>query len=193
MQNHVPQPGERYRHFKNKNYQIVAIAKHSETGEEMVVYQALYDNFEVYVRPLSMFLEEIDHTKYPDTAQMHRFERITDMQVGCYHPESDAKAHTDSSTTKNLTTEQYHNHASTNTASTIDGIHPSLMAFLDADSDEERYRIVSSMESIVDNHMIDTMAVVLDIIIDGGDLSKRYQELKQCLRTRIQFEAKRLR
>ncbi len=195
MQNHVPQPGERYRHFKNKDYQIVAIAKHSETGEEMVVYQALYDNFEVYVRPLSMFLEEIDRSKYPNATQQHRFERITDMQMECYRLGNAQTAQTDPSDTESaesIDTENT-NDSDLHSADTDNGIHPSLMAFLDADSDEERYRIVSSMEDIVDNHMIDTMAVVLDLVIDDGELLDRYQELKRCLRTRIQFEAKRLR
>lgn len=60
MECNRPKKGEFYRHFKGNEYEILAIAKHSETLEEMVVYQALYGEQEVYVRPLSMFMETVN-------------------------------------------------------------------------------------------------------------------------------------
>jgi len=50
----------KYRHYKGNEYEVIAVARHSETLEEMVVYKALYGQEDVWVRPLKMFLEDVD-------------------------------------------------------------------------------------------------------------------------------------
>ncbi len=66
-------PG-RYRHFKGKEYQVLCLARHSETSESMVVYQALYGERGIWVRPANMWNEQVEL----DGRLMRRFERIGD-------------------------------------------------------------------------------------------------------------------
>lgn len=62
----------KYRHFKGNEYEVIGIAKHSETLEDYVVYRALYGEYGLWVRPMSMFIEEVEK----DGKKIKRFEYI---------------------------------------------------------------------------------------------------------------------
>lgn len=164
-----PKNGEIYRHFKGGLYRIETIAVHTETGEELVVYQALYGDFKMYARPLAMFLEETDRGKYPDATQRYRFERVETENAGESKAEEKGAFNADGAGT----------------------VHPKLMEFLDADRMEDKYNILVSMRDCVTDGMINTMAVVLDVVIPEGELAERYEQLKLCVRTRQRYEIER--
>ncbi|MCU6762376.1 Uncharacterized protein conserved in bacteria [uncultured Roseburia sp.] len=175
-----PKPGEKYLHFKNKLYQIITVAVHSETNEEMVVYQALYGTFKSYVRPLSMFISEVDHEKYPEVMQEYRFQYIEIEEDSL--PVQAAKENDVDSSGKNQG----------EIKEEACPINNWLIRFLDAESFDEKYEIVTEMKSDINDKLIDDLAVSLDVVIPEGNLQNRYQQLKNCIRTRQKFEGGRI-
>lgn len=202
-----PKPGEIYRHFKNNLYQIVTIATHSETREELVIYQALYGDFGVYARPLSMFVSEVDHVKYPEAAQKYRFELVEKKTL----PDESAVNKPKVNVTRSCDTDREpktkavaatrerrsqfaRNPMEMAKKAEESMMNPKIMEFLEAESMEEKYNILTSMRDELTDGMIDTMAVAIDVVIQEGPIEKRFEDLKYTIRTRQQYEfANRLR
>lgn len=189
----IPVSGEIYRHFKNKLYQIVTVAKHSETGEELVIYQALYGDFGVYARPLAMFVSEVDHEKYPDVIQKYRFERVEREMLGAAKQEPAAQKVTVAKELSGGEKPTGEEKVSDTREAEESEVNPRLMQFLDADNFEEKYNILVGMRDEIDDNLLNAMAVSIDAVLPEGDLSERYDALKYTVRTRGRYESLRLR
>lgn len=168
-----PIVGEIYRHFKNKNYKIIAIAHHSETGEELVIYQALYGEGMVCARPMDMFVSEVDHEKYPEVTQKYRFEKIADVkEVG--ETASDVTS-TSVEETKEKRLEQM-------------TVEEKMMAFFDTDDLEVKYKILLAMREEITDTIIDNLAVDVDIVIPDGEIHARFDDLRRAIQTKQRYE-----
>lgn len=179
-----PRPQEIYRHFKGNLYQIITLAKHSETGEELVIYQALYGEYQVYARPLEMFMSPVDKRKYPQASQEQRFERI------CF---TDATENGTGRIPGMEAEEAEQKRPSTSYSPSENAVPKELMDFLDAASYEKRLEILNALAGRITNEMLTTMSVACDIELKDGPVEERYEELKSCLLTLERFECKRLR
>lgn len=165
----LPKAQQIYRHFKGNLYQIVTLAEHTETGELLVVYQALYGEFKVYARPLSLFMGKTDKEKYPEATQEYRFMLWSGSEEG--------KAMKEVKAVKAEET----------------GIDPLVLEFLDARTYEERLNILTALHHRITDDMITTMAVAMDVEVGEGDVEERYAALHQSLLLFDKFECNRLR
>jgi hypothetical protein len=205
----VPRPQEIYRHFKGNLYQIVTIAEHSETGEKLVIYQAMYGDFKTYARELSMFTSRVDRVKYPQVTQEFRFELMgpnaerqrrecgaapapmvfQSAPAPATAPVAPATAHVNAPASAPVAPAPS---ASAPTPEQPD-LDPLIVEFLDADTYEERLNILAAVHHRVTQDMITTMAVACDVEVGEGEVEERYSQLKKCLITMEKFECNRMR
>ena len=195
-----PLPGEKYLHFKNKLYQVIAVAKHSETMEPYVVYQALYGDFGVYIRPYDMFVSEVDHEKYPKVTQKYRFAYVDHTKNETIRTERaehkkipvnqnvEQQENVPDVTAAVSTAELQEQNMVQRESDVEEQINPWLLRFLDTDTMEEKYQIVCDIKNDITDRLIDDLAVAVDVVIPEGKLSDRYEQLKYCIRTRQKYE-----
>lgn len=193
--NQMPRPGERYRHFKDKLYQIVAVATHSETGEKMVVYQALYGEFGIWARPLSMFLEPVDREKYPEAAQKLRFER-----VDAAGDEEREEARAEEKQREEAPARGDGGIPAGEQACGRDdqgadesSLHPLLFRFLDAGSPGERVNLLRLMKGRVGQAEVDSLCTCLDARRPDGSIEEQIDDLIGRLQMQQKYQTSRLR
>lgn len=184
-------PGTLMKHFKGMLYQIVSIAIHSETREEYVVYQALYGDYKTYIRPLDMFLSEVDHEKYPEVMQKYRFE--------VYKPEKTVEESkssvpvVESSELDAMLQEIHLQHSIKAKESESVDTHQALLDFLDARSYHDKLEQIDLMKKHVDSHIVNSMAISMDIVLATDTVEEQLEEIRNCLLTHMRFEDRRLR
>lgn len=213
----LPKVHEIYKHFKGNLYQITAIAEHTETGELLVIYQAMYGEFKTYARPLSMFISRVDREKYPEVTQEFRFELQgpeAERQRAALGVPSGASADRKVASAKEkaaadlketfvqekavadrkvASAKEKEKAADQGTAEGEFQLDPGVLEFLDADSYEEKLNILAGLHHRITDHMLTTMAISCDIEVGEGDIEERYSQLRNCLLTLQKYECKRLR
>lgn len=190
MEERMPKAGEFYLQFHEKNiYQILTVAAHVQTGERLVVYQALYGKFQTFACPLEQFNKRVDTGKDPERVQEYCFQRITAEQaerISCRGEKREEEETAGEEKQENMAEQE-------NTAEQEEVVNPHLLEFLDADTYAEKYRVLIRIERDMTDRLINDMAVVLDVVIPEGDLEERFRQLKNCVSTLRKYEVERPR
>ena len=176
----IPRPHEIYNHFKRNLYQVTALEEHTETLEQLLIYQALYGDFKTYARPLSMFTSRVDREKYPEASQEFRFE----LQGPDADRQRAEQAPAAESVSRAVSAEPSEGELA---------LDPMVLEFLDADEYERRLNILAGLHHRITDEMITTMAIACGVEIDEGDIEERYESLKKCLLMLERYESNRIR
>lgn len=208
-----PAAGEFYRHFKGELYQVKTLARDSETQKELVVYQAMYEPFDCWVRPLTAFLSEVDREKYPDVRQQYRFEKAVLQETVCRNEknadmidelqsergtakelcsEGERTALSDRELVKALKSGQPERYLR-GRETEADIAQRGLLLLLDASAYQEKRQIFAGLKQYLDQRMLNNIAVALDIVLEDGSMEEQYESVMRCLEAFEHYEGGRLR
>ncbi|MFT4143594.1 MAG: DUF1653 domain-containing protein [Mobilitalea sp.] len=202
MERNIPRQGEFYKHFKDKLYQIITVARHTQTNELIVIYQALYGDFGSYARPLEEFMSEVDRVKYPEVLQRYRFERV-DLKSSIPESKPEELSKINTSGIPNMQ-EVHSTQAAPVTKVDLEAnneheiseegaVNSVLLDFLDAESYSKKLEVLIINKKHLNDRLINDMAVALDCAVNEGPIENRIQELINCLEAMRRFEDRRLR
>ena len=195
----IPAAGDFYRHFKGGVYQVLTLASLESDGTALVIYQALYGKCSVYARPLSEFVSLIDKKKYPGVEATYRFEKIRrDELPGALERLAAGNAGVKPAAASLNNEEESERKEQTDSkpawkSAPIPSADSDLMRFLDAETTDEKYEVLSEIESRITEKVMNSIEVSMDIVGVEGSLSDRIDYVKKQLRTQSRFDTTRLR
>ncbi|MBQ7564716.1 MAG: DUF1653 domain-containing protein [Lachnospiraceae bacterium] len=196
----IPKEKEVYRHFKGKYYQVIAVARHTEYDEQLVIYRPLFEEGEVYARPIGSFLSEVDKNIYPEARQQYRFtlasgethgggkskasgeELLEEKKKEAPEPRTPVESYEEPETEIDYLDDD--------SDSVLD---PELEAFLDERSYDRKLDIFMLLRKRITEDMLQTIAIDLDIRLAGETIEDRCLEVLDCIKTKKKYESDRLR
>lgn len=184
----TPKPYEIYRHFKGNLYQIIAVAKDSEDGHDIVVYQALYHPFTIYARDLKMFMGPVDRSKYSanEYPQEMRFAPVTENTGEDFGAVQPANAEPAGRFAEEKRSEDR------NAEERKIEVNPALMMFLDAKNYEQKLDVLREVKGELTPEILTPIELSLGMEPQDGTVEERYRLVKTNLLTRQKYERQRL-
>ena len=175
MEYRIPRKGDIYRHFKGNLYEIVVIARDSETLEEKVVYKEV-EGDAAYVRSLPMFVSLVDKEKYPNVIQEFRFELVKEAEIIRYQSEKTAMS------------------SPVETEPAVQMLEQNLiMEYLEQETVDGKIDYLIRVKERITDTFISVVAQSLDFVENEAELSERYEEILRYLRMIAKYESGRLR
>jgi len=168
MEYRIPKKGDIYRHFKGNLYEIVIIARDSETLEEKVVYKSV-NSEDAYVRNLAMFLSKVDKVKYPDVKQEFRFELVSEEDTKICEIEVQKETEPVMENQK------------------------MILEFLELDTTNDKIQYLVQNKDHISDNFLSVAAHSLDFVESAEDMHERLEDILKYLRTVSRYENTRFR
>ncbi len=184
----IPVSGDLYQHFTGEAYRVVTTAKHAETDETFVVYQKLCGDFGIFVLPLEAFAGRTEEGR-------ERFVLIPapEIAAGAAGKEALSENRGPSEVRRQEHGERLSEEAALEDDGDASGLDAGVLAFLEAETYAEKLKVYASLAGRADEHMLNTIAVSMDLELTGGSVEEQYDNLKSCLLTLERYECSRLR
>lgn len=194
----MPKPYERYKHFKGREYQVLLIAKNEKTMENMVVYQALYEPYQIYVREAGEFLSAVDKEKYPNATQDERFMLIEDQKheskteaVRTAEPAGTTETARKPEPERAAVAEAVKEEKQEEPEYANSGVNPVLMRFLDADDGQAQLGVLNECADKITEDILTPIELSLGMEPSKEALDERIRNIRNNITTKMKYEIRR--